>query len=205
MDQVQATLVKEKDLLKLEVKDMVDVKNRLEKEKTYLTNNLKESTTKFLAQIKDLETNLSKEINDRMKIEKQLKQSMDEREKMKLRITKLKNRKGKVDHGIKLCRNCGKEFPEKENFNWSCRTHQYDYSGEMWWCCGKRGRDQPGCKFSKHEYKEDNDEEDDENDKEKNKQKQMKLMRCQCCKELGHSMENCERDPNIKTKGEDLE
>jgi hypothetical protein len=47
----------------------------------------------------------------------------DEREKMKQRIVKLKNRKGKVDHGIKMCRNCGKEFPEKENFNWSCRTH----------------------------------------------------------------------------------
>ena len=127
---------------------------------------------------------------------------MDEREKMKLRITKLKNRKGKVDHGIKMCRNCGKEFPEKENFNWSCRTHQYDYSGEMWWCCGKRGKDQPGCKWDKHESKEDDDEEDDDNDKEKNKQNRAKLMRCQCCKEIGHMIDDCPRDPNLKTKCE---
>lgn len=42
----------------------------------------------------------------------------------------------------------------------------------MWWCCGKQGKDQPGCKFAKHECKEDDeDEEDDDNDKEKNKAK----------------------------------
>jgi len=35
----------------------------------------------------------------------------------------------------------------------------------MWWCCGKRDKDQPGCKFSKHESKEDDDEEEDADDK----------------------------------------
>lgn len=126
---------------------------------------------------------------------------IDERDKMKLRIVKLKSRKGKVDYGIKMCRCCGKEFPEKENFNWSCRTHQYDYNGEMWWCCGKRGKDQPGCKWSKHESKEDEDDEEDEHDREQNKQKQMSLVRCQCCKEMGHMIDDCPRDPNFKTKG----
>ena len=42
-----------------------------------------------------------------------------------------------------------------ENFNWSCRVHASDFGGEMWWCCGKNGKDQPGCKFSKHASKED--------------------------------------------------
>ena len=68
----------------------------------------------------------------------------------------------------------------------------------MWWCCGKPGKDQPGCKFSQHESKDDDDEEmeaDQENDKDKSK----KYMRCLCCKELGHSVEECTRDPNIKT------
>ena len=171
-------IVKDKDVLRLEVKDMVEAKSRVEREKVFLTMSLKDTTTKLSNMIKELEEKLSKEIEMRMKCEKTLKTLTDEREKMKQRIVKLKNRKGRVDHGIKNCRNCGKEFPEKENFNWSCRTHQYDYSGEMWWCCGKRGKDQPGCKWSKHECKEDDDEEDDENDKEKNKAKQMKLMRC---------------------------
>jgi len=37
----------------------------------------------------------------------------------------------------------------------------------MWWCCGKRGKDAPGCKFSKHESKDDEEEAHDldENDK----------------------------------------
>jgi hypothetical protein len=107
-----------------------------------------------------------------MKFDKQVKMMLEERDKMKMRIVKLKSRKGKVDYGIKLCKNCSKEFPEKENFNWSCRTHQYDYNGEMWWCCGKRGKEQPGCKWSKHETKEDEDEDEDENEKEQNRQKQ---------------------------------
>ena len=134
-------ITKEKDAYRQEVKEMVEFKNKLEREKQFLQNNLKDSTSKYQLQVKELEEKLAIEINDRLKVEKSLKLSIDEREKMKLRIIKLKNRKGKVDQGIKMCRNCGKEFHEKENFNWSCRTHPYDYSGEMWWCCGKRGKD----------------------------------------------------------------
>jgi len=77
--------------------------------------------------------------------------SLDERDKLKKNVTKLLARKGKFDQGLKQCKNCGKEFNEKENFNWSCRVHQSEWGGEMWWCCGKRGKDQPGCKFMKHE------------------------------------------------------
>jgi hypothetical protein len=32
----------------------------------------------------------------------------------------------------------------------------------MWWCCGKTWKDAPGCRFSKHLSR---DEEDDEKDK----------------------------------------
>ena len=38
--------------------------------------------------------------------------------------------------------------------------HQSDWGGEMWWCCGKRGKDQPGCKFSKHETQNDKENEE---------------------------------------------
>ena len=30
----------------------------------------------------------------------------------------------------------------------------------MWWCCGKRGKDQPGCKFMKHESRDENEDVD---------------------------------------------
>ena len=56
---------------------------------------------------------------------------------MKARITKLISRKGKFDSGLKTCKNCGKEYNEKENFNWSCTQHIGDWGGQMWWCCGK--------------------------------------------------------------------
>ena len=70
----------------------------------------------------------------------------------------------------------------------------------MWWCCGKRGRDQQGCKFSKHETKyEDKDDLDDGN---KNGQTLLRNVRCLCCKEIGHRIENCTRDPNFKTNKE---
>tara|TARA_B110000285_G_C14630052_1_gene382971 strand:+ start:253 stop:426 length:174 start_codon:yes stop_codon:yes gene_type:complete len=52
--------------------------------------------------------------------------------------------------------------------------------------------------------KEDDDE-DDETGGEKGKQKNLKYTRCTCCKELGHLIDDCPRDPNIKTKPLDFE
>ena len=131
-------------------------------------------------------------------MQKTVKQLGLEKEKSKLRIQKLIQRKGKFDSGFKTCKNCGKEYPEKENYNWSCRMHQSDYGGEMWWCCGKIGKDQPGCKFSMHESKDDEDEETNE-EQDNDKQKSKKYVRCTCCKEIGHLIHDCTRDPNIKT------
>ena len=63
---------------------------------------------------------------------------------MKNRFIKFKKRKGKMDLGYKTCKNCMLEYLEADNYNWSCKTHYYNnYSGEeeIWWCCGKRGKD----------------------------------------------------------------
>lgn len=54
-------------------------------------------------------------------LQKNVKQLTMEKEKSKIRIQKLIQRKGKFDSGFKTCKNCGKEYNEKENFNWSCR------------------------------------------------------------------------------------
>ena len=45
-----------------------------------------------------------------------------ERIKLKQRCNKLKQRRG-MDKNFILCKNCGKDYVENENFNWSCRTH----------------------------------------------------------------------------------
>ena len=56
-------------------------------------------------------------------MDKQVKQLIAERQKMVDRIKKLKSRRGKFEEGSKVCKKCGKDFLEKENFNWSCSTH----------------------------------------------------------------------------------
>jgi len=131
-------------------------------------------------------------------LEREKKNLIAEREKMRDRLKKLKQRKGKFDVAQKTCKNCGKDFIEKENFNWSCRTHRSEWSGEIWWCCGKDNKDQPGCKYAKHESKEEEDEIDDDEEGKVNKID--KNIRCLCCKELGHLIEACPRDPNIRSR-----
>ncbi len=101
-----------------------------------------------------------------------------------------------------MCRNCGKDFNEKENFNWSCRTHYSEFGGEVWWCCLKKGQKALGCKFDKHDGKEQEDEEEEDEEKKK---LQNKNTRCNCCKELGHFIEDCPRDPNLRTNADPSE
>ena len=115
-----------------------------------------------------------------------------------MRIKKIKSRKGKIDAGVQTCLNCKKEYKEDENFNWKCRTHRGEYSeqDDLWWCCLKKGFDTVGCRTSKHIPEIDKGSDDEDKDQLGKTQQQIK---CHCCKEKGHSIENCKRDPNIKT------
>ena len=69
----------------------------------------------------------------------------------------------------------------------------------MWWCCGKIGKEQPGCKYSAHESKDDEDDDEMNDEQEGDKSQSKKYVRCTCCKEVGHTINDCMRDPNIKT------
>jgi hypothetical protein len=72
----------------------------------------------------------------------------------------------------------------------------------MWWCCGKRGKEMPGCKFGKHEFKEEEEDEKTKEEVESLIGQQLRNVRCFCCKEIGHTTSNCQRDPNFKTKAD---
>ena len=93
--------------------------------------------------------------------EKEVKDLTVEWTRMRARIQRLKQRKA-VKFTALSCKVCNEEFEESENYNWSCRTHHSKWGGYMWWCCGKKTQDAPGCKFSKHINKdaEENDESD---------------------------------------------
>ncbi len=40
-----------------------------------------------------------------------------------MKIMKLRKRRN-IDFNQKICKNCGKEYLENDNYNWSCRTHR---------------------------------------------------------------------------------
>lgn len=83
-------------------------------------------------------------------------------EKLRHRIIKLRKKKHTgVYANSQFCKNCKKEYNESENFNWSCRTHLGEWGGDLWWCCGKTNQRAPGCKYQKHQSKEDAEEADE--------------------------------------------
>ena len=58
----------------------------------------------------------------------------------------------------KICVNCKKAYKDEENFNWSCKVHLSEYSGNAWWCCGKSDKDDEGCNITKHASKDEKEE-----------------------------------------------
>ena len=116
----------------------------------------------------------------------------NERDNLKDRIQKMKNKRLRVDINQKICKKCGKDFLENENYNWSCRTHPSEYNAMYWWC-GKTKKDAQGCTIGKHESRDDEDDTAVEDKDENNK-----YIEWLCCKEAGHKMENCPKDPNYK-------
>ena len=127
------------------------------------------------------------------KSEKKMKETAEENQRLRVKMKNSRLKRKANDTGDLMCKLCQKLFNEVENFNWSCRTHFGDFGGEMWWCCGKPGRDAPGCKVAKHVSKEDEDEEDPS-------QKPAAALYCMSCKEIGHRYTECPKDPNIRSK-----
>ena len=187
----------ERDTFRDETRELNLIKTDLQREMMQTKLLARQKFLKLEDKVKSLHEDLERCAETLDKKSKVVQQLMDEREKQKTRIQRLLKKKGNFNSGIKTCKNCNMDYNEKENFNWSCRVHQSEWGGEMWWCCGKTRIDQPGCKFSKHESKDDEEDSDDPFGA-KNDEKQ-KNLKCTCCKELGHSIEECTRDPNLKT------
>ena len=88
-----------------------------------LTVSYKEKFAKLDKEIKKLRNENESLVNRVMAGEKQLEAILEDKEKLKQRLAKIAKRGGKIDSQQKTCKKCSKEFNEKENFNWSCRTH----------------------------------------------------------------------------------
>lgn len=123
----------------------------------------------------------------------------EEFSKLRQRVKLFKQkRKAHGEEEERICKNCQRVYEDSENFNWSCRTHQSDFSGEIWWCCGKAGREAAGCRVAKHESKEDED--GDSSDKKEQEAVRLAFKRCPSCKGYGHLPQECPKDPNIRSQ-----
>ena len=84
---------------------------------------LKERLNQLDTELKTSDADSKKWLEEFSKADKAVKALQNERDKMRQRIMKLKNRRN-FNINQKICKMCAKEYLEKENFNWSCRTHR---------------------------------------------------------------------------------
>mmetsp|Transcript_28881 Transcript_28881/g.51473 ORF Transcript_28881/g.51473 Transcript_28881/m.51473 type:complete len:686 (-) Transcript_28881:31-2088(-) len=132
-------------------------------------------------------------------LNKQFKNLGEEYEKVRQRVKQFRSKKkqyGMVEE--KVCKRCQKVYNEAENYNWSCKTHSSEFGGEIFWCCGKKSKDAPGCRLAKHESKED----EEENSDAEGKITKNSSRRCVSCKQYGHYANDCPKDPNVRTNAD---
>ena len=123
----------DRDIYRRQTYDLLDSKQKLEAQNKSIVDKYKKSLIVHEKELREKTDEVLAEFEAKLILEKEKKALIAEREKMKDQIRKLKARKGKVDIAQKSCKNCTKDYIETENFNWSCRIHQGEWSGELWW------------------------------------------------------------------------
>ena len=173
-----AILTEERDTLTAELTESVQIRGEMKEERDKVAKITKEKVSQLQSRIIFLEEENTKHIESLSKSEKRTKDLADEYEKLRLKLKQFRlKRKQYGEQDEKVCRHCQKMFVESENYNWSCRTHPSEYGSEMYWCCGRVGRDAPGCRTSKHESK---DEEEEKLTQEKGEGDRLRLVSVQC-------------------------
>lgn len=162
-------------------------KMALEVDKVYAVMRQKMIITAKDKEIQDLKMKRDSALSEKRQREKESADLSAHNQHLQRQIQRIRAKKGKIDMGIKTCQHCRRDYTEQENFNWSCRIHPSEYSGEIWWCCGKADRHDAGCKFGKHVGQKDSDDELEENlMNPANNDPSMfnfRKRKCMCCKE----------------------
>lgn len=157
---LRATLF-DRDAVQADNFELVNLRNDTRFESEKLARLSKEKIGDLMQALQKSEDDREKQRTKMDEAEKTLKGLTEEYEKLRQKAKQYRlRRKQYGEEEEKVCKNCQRVYIESENFNWSCRRHQNEYSGEIYWCCGKSHRDAPGCKTSKHESKEDDEEEE---------------------------------------------
>lgn len=125
-------LMTERDKLRKDLGDIVKSRLLLIKDKELYARATKDRIAVLETELQQKNQSLLNQQDEFFKLDKAYKSVMNERLKLKERLQRLKNKRLRVDVNQKLCKKCGREFLENENYNWSCRTHTTEY-GIMWW------------------------------------------------------------------------
>jgi hypothetical protein len=122
-------LTHDRDEFRSDTKDLSEKSTFLERQKFQFNLAFKTKFGRMTDKLKKADEEIVKLIDKNIIAERNNKFITEEKEKLKLRITKIMARKGKFESLNKTCKKCAKEYKEKENFNWSCRMHQSDWGG----------------------------------------------------------------------------
>lgn len=184
--------MREKESILKDCKDFLSVKA------SFFSN--RDKTEKlFREKYSNLQVELAKCIQERegfrlkhLDLESKFLETSEELKKLRARMKqKFANNSELLEE--RYCGKCNKTYMEHSNFNWSCKTHQTAINDNIFWCCGKQGKDAPGCMISKHTNKEE------ESEKFENF---IPVNFCSGCKQHGHSTFNCPKDPNMRTNAD---
>eukprot|EP00359_Climacostomum_virens_P003799 CAMPEP_0204917324 /NCGR_PEP_ID=MMETSP1397-20131031/14919_1 /ASSEMBLY_ACC=CAM_ASM_000891 /TAXON_ID=49980 /ORGANISM="Climacostomum Climacostomum virens, Strain Stock W-24" /LENGTH=607 /DNA_ID=CAMNT_0052090117 /DNA_START=269 /DNA_END=2092 /DNA_ORIENTATION=- len=186
-------LYQENDDFKGSLDLMLRIKNELRDERDKLFNKMR---SKLIMQDKEYQVATQERDTARRDLEhmsKQYESLTQEHSRLRTKVKHYRLTRRETRMEEKLCKSCHKVYFESDNFNWSCSTHSSEFSGELWWCCGRVNKDAPGCRKAKHVSK-DEDEEDEE------KTNKVFLAKfCTSCKSHGHLSNGCPKDPNPRS------
>ena len=113
----------ERDKLRKELRDLANARSYLVAEKDKNAATFKEQIADLEKSLRAKEVELETKCTDYLKLDRMFRMATEEREKMRQRLVKLKMKKV-TNPNQKLCKNCGREYLETDNYNWSCRTHR---------------------------------------------------------------------------------
>ena len=154
-----AELTVERDLLRTDNLELVGLRGEMKGERDKMAKVAKERIGELVGTLQKTEEEREELRGKWEEAEKNFKDLTEEYEKMRQKAKQYRMRRKQFgEEEEKVCRNCQKVYVDSENYNWSCRRHPNEYSGDIYWCCGKSNRDAIGCKISKHESKEDEEE-----------------------------------------------
>lgn len=151
------SIIQDRDLNRLNANQAMLIQEIAVKDRAKIYNLYKEKTAKLKAELQEALQQAESYRQDLVELHKSYQGAVEESTRLKKRLATFSNNKS-YSRSEKICKRCKRLYSELTNYNWSCKSHPSEYSGEIWWCCGKANKNDAGCISTKHESKSDDEE-----------------------------------------------